>query len=213
MPRYDALLFDLLTALIDSWSLWNRVANSEAAGRAWRAEYLRLTYGCGAYRPYETLVREAALASGLSAAHAEQLDAQWDALQPWEDAVALLSALAPHYRLGVVTNCSERLGRRAAARLQVPFDVIVTSERAGYYKPDPAPYRLALQDLGLPAARVLFVAGSGYDLFGTAAVGMPTLWHNRVGLAMPEGAPPPAAQSRTLRPMVEDHLRTETTRP
>lgn len=211
--RYDAILFDLLTALIDSWSLWNRVAGGEPAGRAWRAEYLRLTYGCGAYRPYETLVREAALASGLTAAHAERLEAQWDSLQPWDDAVALLAALAPRYRLGVVTNCSERLGRRAAARLQVPFDVIVTSERAGHYKPDPAPYRLALHDLGLPAERVLFVAGSGYDLFGTAAVGMTTLWHNRVGLATPEGAPPPAAQSRALRPMVEDYLGKEGARP
>jgi hypothetical protein len=42
--RYDAVLFDLLTALLDSWSLWNAVAGSEDAGRRWRAEYLRITY-------------------------------------------------------------------------------------------------------------------------------------------------------------------------
>lgn len=206
MPRFDAILFDLLTALIDSWSLWNRVAGSQAAGRAWRAEYLRLTYGCGAYRPYETLVREAALESGLDASHAAALESGWNDLQPWDDAVPLLRSLAPHYKLGVVTNCSERLGRQAAAHMEVRFDTIVTSERAGFYKPDPTPYRLALQDLGLPADRVLFVAGSGFDLFGTAEVGMTTLWHNRVGLALPEGAPAPAAQSRTLRPMVDDFL-------
>lgn len=213
MPRYDAVLFDLLTALIDSWTLWNRVAGSDAAGRAWRAEYLRLTYSCGAYRPYETLVREAALASGLDASHAAALEANWNDLQPWDGAVPLLRALAPHYRLGVVTNCSERLGRQAAARMQVPFDVIVTSERAGFYKPDPTPYRLALQDLDLPVERVLFVAGSGFDLFGTAAVGMTTLWHNRVSLSMPEGAPPPAAQARALRPMVDDFLATKESNP
>src|SRR5258706_7248605 len=57
-PR--AVLFDLLTALLDSWTVWNSAAGSEAAGRDWRAEYLRLTYGCGAYQPYEDLVREAA---------------------------------------------------------------------------------------------------------------------------------------------------------
>ncbi len=62
------------------------------------------------------------------------------------------------------------------------------------------------EDLGLPADRVLFVAGSGFDLFGTASVGMTTLWHNRVGLAAPNGAPAPAVQSRTLRPMVDDFL-------
>jgi 2-haloacid dehalogenase len=27
---YDAVLFDLLTALLDSWTLWNNVAGSDA---------------------------------------------------------------------------------------------------------------------------------------------------------------------------------------
>ena len=206
MHRYDALLFDLLTALIDSWSLWNRVAGGEEAGRKWRAEYLRLTYGCGSYVTYEALVAQAARATGLTDDHAHRLEAGWDDLQPWDDAVPLLRDLAPHYRLGVATNCSERLGRRAAARMQVPFDVIVTSERAGYYKPDPAPYRLALQELALPPERVLFVAGSGFDLIGTARVGLTTLWHNRVGLKAPPGAPAPAAEAPALRPMVDDFL-------
>lgn len=206
MHRYDALLFDLLTALIDSWSLWNRVAGGEEAGRKWRAEYLRLTYGCGSYVTYEALVAQAARATGLTDDHAHRLEAGWDDLQPWDDAVPLLRDLAPRYRLGVATNCSERLGRRAAARMQVPFDVIVTSERAGYYKPDPAPYRLALQELALPPERVLFVAGSGFDLIGTARVGLTTLWHNRVGLKAPPGAPAPAAEAPALRPMVDDFL-------
>ena len=69
-PPREAVLFDLLTALLDSWSLWDRVAGSKHAGRRWRAKYLEVTYGCGAYRPYETLVGEAALATGLTAAHA-----------------------------------------------------------------------------------------------------------------------------------------------
>ena len=50
-----AVLFDLLTALLDSWSVWNAAAESERAGRAWRTEYLRLTYGCGA-RPHRRRV-------------------------------------------------------------------------------------------------------------------------------------------------------------
>lgn len=206
MKRYDAVLFDLLTALIDSWSLWNRVAGSEAAGRAWRGEYLKLTYGCGAYRPYETLVAEAAVASGLPAARARELETAWLDLEPWDDASPLLGRLAGQYRLGVVTNCSERLGQLAAQRLGTPFDVVVTSERAGFYKPRPEPYRLALESLGLPASRVLFVCGSAFDLFGTASVGMDTVWHNRVGLARPDGAPAPARESRTLEPMVTAQL-------
>jgi 2-haloalkanoic acid dehalogenase type II len=197
--RYDAVLFDLLTALLDSWTLWDSVAGSAEAGRRWRAAYLNLTYGCGAYRPYETLVREAAEATGLSVREAQALSDRWDELRPWDDAAGFLAPLAARMPLGVVTNCSEALGRSAASRVCVPFRVVVTSERAGYYKPDPHPYRLALAELGLPPKRVLFVAGSGFDLIGTAAVGMATLWHNRAGLARPPQAPAPLAERRTLR--------------
>ena len=34
--RYGAVVFDLLTALLDSWTLWNAVAGSEEAGMRWR---------------------------------------------------------------------------------------------------------------------------------------------------------------------------------
>lgn len=193
--KYDAVLFDLLTALIDSWTVWNRAAGSEEAGRRWRAEYLKLTYGCGAYRPYESLVAESAESVGLGAAYAERLEAAWNDLQAWPGVDATLAQLKQRHRLGIVTNCSERLGRAAAARVTVPFDVIVTSERAGFYKPDPRPYRLALDELRLPASRVLFVAGSGFDLIGTSRVGLDTYWHNRVGLAPPPGAPRPLKES------------------
>jgi hypothetical protein len=63
--RYDAVLFDLLTALLDSWTLWNSVAGSDEAGRLWRTEYLKITYGAGRYHPYEELVGEAAVNVGL----------------------------------------------------------------------------------------------------------------------------------------------------
>lgn len=193
--KYRAILFDLLTGLLDSWTVWNRVAGGEEPGRRWRAAYLELTYGCGAYRPYETLVAEAARNVGLPAHLPGELEREWHTLRPWPG-VEVLKRLGA--RLGVVTNCSEKLGRAAAARVGVTFDVIVTSERAGYYKPHPAPYRLALSELKMSASEVLFVAGSGFDLIGTSRVGLDTYWHNRVGLKRPEGAPPPLRESRTL---------------
>ena len=196
--KYRAVLFDLLTGLLDSWTVWNRVAGSEAAGRKWRAAYLELTYGCGAYRPYDTLVAEAARISGLPEAMASKLESEWQTIAPWDEAPAILATLKKNLRLGVVTNCSERLGRAAAAKVGVPFDVIVTSERAGFYKPRPEPYRLALSELKLDAREVLFVAGSGFDLIGTSSVGLDTYWHNRVGLKRPDAAPPPMREARSL---------------
>ncbi len=197
-----AVLFDLLTALIDSWTLWNSVAGSEAAGRRWRAEYLRLTYGCGAYVPYETLVRDAARNPGLVESAADALEARWLDLPVWSGAQQALDALKGRTKLAVVTNCSIRLGALAAARLKTRWDCVVTAEEAGAYKPDPRPYRLALKRLGVPPQEGAFVAGSGYDPFGTSAVGLRTYWHNRVGLARPDGAPAAALERPTLDDLI-----------
>ena len=189
---YDAVLFDLLTALLDSWTLWNIVAGGEAAGGRWRAEYLKITYGTGVYRPYEDLVAEAAHNVGLSRDLATQLETRYAELRPWPGVRDALERLRGEgIPLGVVTNCSEKLGRIAANCVGVLFAVVVTAERAGYYKPQPQPYKLALTELHVEPQRCLFVAGSAYDLFGTAKVGLPTWWHNRSNMIAPEGAPAP----------------------
>ncbi|WP_191970137.1 HAD-IA family hydrolase [Methylobacterium planeticum] len=197
--RYDAVLFDLLTALLDSWSLWNAVAGGPEAGRRWRAEYLRITYCTGGYRPYEDLVAEAAASVGLPPASATELEERYGELRPWPGVTQVLQALAARsVPLGVVTNCSERLGRIAAGCVGVEFGAVVTAERAGFYKPDPRPYQLGLEELGVDASRCLFVAGSSYDLVGTAKVGLATYWHDRVGMPAPESAPVPLAHEPTL---------------
>jgi 2-haloalkanoic acid dehalogenase type II len=198
-PRFDGVLFDLLTALLDSWSLWNAVAGNEADGRRWRAEYLRITYATGAYHPYEALVAEAAEAVGLPRTLADDLGHRYAELRPWPGVTQTLQSLvAAGIRLGVVTNCSERLGQIAASAVGVPFTVIVTAERAGFYKPDPHPYRLGVQELGLDTSRCLFVAGSPYDLVGTGPLGLATYWHDRSGMPLPAGATAPLLRETTL---------------
>ncbi|HEV2301931.1 MAG TPA: HAD-IA family hydrolase [Stellaceae bacterium] len=208
MPRrWDAVLFDLLTALLDSPALWNGVAGDADAGRRWRAAYLRLTYATGQYRPYEALVAEAAVAAGLSPRLAGELAARYGEIAPWPEATAVLRELVrAGLSLGIVTNCSEALGRLAAARLEVPFRTVVTAERAGFYKPDPAPYRLAIAEIGVERERCLFVAGSAYDLAGTARVGLATFWHDRLGMTPPEGAPAPLTRAGDLRSLPAEAL-------
>jgi 2-haloalkanoic acid dehalogenase type II len=197
-----AVLFDLLTALLDSWTSWNQAAGSEPLGRAWRAAYLRLTYGCGRYIPYEQLVRDAAVEVGLPDSAAHALEADWLTLTPWRGAVEALQTLAPHCKLAVVTNCSTRLGVQAARLFPIHWDAIVTAEQAGVYKPDPRPYQLALDTLGVPAHQAAFVAGSSYDMFGTAAVGLRTYWHNHVGLPLVAGAQKPEVEAPMLDQLV-----------
>ena len=187
---YDAVVFDLLTALLDSWSLWNTVAGSADAGLRWRRRYLELTYQAGAYQPYEELVGEAARSTGLGMACAEKLVARWNELAPWPEAPQVVRELARRVPLGVATNCSQRLGLAAAARCGTGFAAVATAESVGYYKPRPEPYRAVLSALACNPARTLFVAGSAADVPGAKSVGMPVFWHNRMGLKPLDGAVP-----------------------
>lgn len=181
---YDAVLFDLLSGLLDSWSLWDDLAGGPDAGRRWRMRYLELTYAAGRYEPYLTLVSRAAVQVGLTPSLADEMAACWDELRPWPEARSLLAALPATLKTGVVTNCSEVLGQSAALKAGT-FDVVLTAERAGWYKPRPEIYRAALAELDVPPERVLFVAGSPFDVGGAAAAGMPVYWHNRIGLRDP----------------------------
>jgi len=208
--RLDAVVFDLLTALLDSWTLWNRIAGSEERGRKWRAAYLLRTYQAGRYRPYETLVAEAATEVGLSSTFAERLAASYHELKSWPEVHEILGTLRREgLKLGVVTNCSEALGATAVSCTGFDFDVVVTAERAGYYKPDPRSYEKAIVELGVTATRCLFVAGSAYDLFGARNLGMPAYWHDRIGMEPPQSMPEPLAHHCTLRPLL-DVVRRET---
>jgi 2-haloacid dehalogenase len=112
----------------------------------------------------------------------------------------VLAAIAVTMPIGTVTNCSDELGHQAASLIGVPFDVMVTAQSAGAYKPQPEPYRRALDALALPPGRVLFVAGSPYDIPGADGVGMDVWWHNRVGMPARPG-PPPVAEHRSLDPL------------
>ena len=192
----DSVAFDLLTALVDSWSLWERVAGEVALGRAWRTASLRLVTSAGQYEPYDGMVRRAALEVGVPVERADTLLERWPEILPWPEAPSVLAALNG-LRLAIVTNCSQRLAEIAAGATGGVFEVIMSAERARVYKTDPRAYQAALDALGLSPKRVLFVAGSAHDVPGAGAVGMPVYWSNRQGLTVPPG-PPPLANAPNL---------------
>lgn len=179
---YAAVGFDLLTALLNTWTLWSSVAGDQALGMRWHAASQELLRG-KQYRPFEDIVRESASDVGVDAKRARELLRRWGDFEPWPDVPPVMERLEGTKRF-VVTNCSRKLGRLAGFRAG-RFDLVVTAEEAGAYKPDPLPYRMALERLGLDPAEVLFVAGSAHDVGGAARVGMDVYWANR------GGAPPP----------------------
>lgn len=182
VPRYDAIGFDLLTALLDTWSTWKKVAGDPQLGMRWHAASQALLRG-RAYRPFEDIVRESAREVGVAPERADDMLARWGEFEPWPDTPGVLERLAGVRRF-IVTNCSVELGTRAARRAGT-FELVMTAERAGAYKPDPRPYRAALEALRLDPERTLFVAGSAHDVAGAGRVGMDVYWANRGGVPAP----------------------------
>ena len=197
--RYAAVGFDLLTALLDSWSLFANVAGGREIGMRWHAASQSLLRG-RPYRPFEDVVHEAAGNVGIEATKADELLRRWGECVPWPDVPDVLSHLNSYTRF-IVTNCSERLGALAAARAGT-FDLVMTAERAGAYKPDPRPYRAALDALTLQRKRVLFVAGSAHDVGGASRAGMDVYWANRGRVPAPSDATP-MREEEDLRGLIE----------
>lgn len=205
--RPKAIIFDLLTALLDSWTLWDASTPSatSAEGRLWRARYLEVTFGQGAYVPYEQLVHQTASDIGLPDSAPTMLLKNWEKLQPWpEDAEVLERLRSQGYNLGVVTNCSKRLGNIAASRAG-EFDTVVTAEESGFYKPAGEAYQAILTAMGVQARDALFVAGSAGDVEGATKAGLKVVWHNKVGLAK-KGDAIPLREARSLDEALADFL-------
>ena len=207
-----AIVFDLLTALLDSWSLWDAStpSGSPSEGRPWRHRYLEITFSLpgGVYVPYEDCVRQAASDVGLPPSAAETLLDGWGKLQAWPEVAEVLPALRERgYRLGVVTNCSRQRGaiavrnaERAAAAgsgQDFAFDAAITAEESGFYKPVGQAYDAILTKIGVEASDVLFVAGSSGDVQGATNAGMRVVWHNKAGLPR-KGEAVPLRESSTL---------------
>jgi len=201
--KYQAAMFDLLTALLDSWSLWSKVAGSEQAGLNWRIAYLKLTYQAGQYRPYEEIIREAAEDAGIPAERVDELLRRWGEVEPWPETKRVLRELIERVPVAVVTNSSITLAKVAVSRIGIPIPIVITAEEAGYYKPDPRPYRMALERLRCKAEHVLYVAGSPSDIPGASGVGMPVFWHNRMNLKPLPSSAKPRYVSDTLLPLLD----------
>lgn len=209
--RPKAIVFDLLTALLDSWAVWDASApsGSPEEGRVWRKRYLELTFGQGVYVPYESLVEASARDVGLPKSVTENLLREWGNMAPWPETIDVLRRLkAQGYKLGVVTNCSTHLGNLAATKVGGASDVldaVVTAEESGFYKPAEQAYQAIFPVLGVDASEVLFVAGSAGDVEGATNARMKVVWHNRIGLAK-KGEAVPLREAKTLDDALVDFL-------
>ena len=168
----DAVLFDLLSALLNSLAIWSEVAGDERTGLAWKDAVTRRITAAPAYVPYEDEVVAATADIGLPREAASELLARWPEIEPWPDSAALARLALPY---AFVTNCSQTLARVAADRARLAPRFVLSAEEAGWYKPDHRIYQEACRRLPSLPASTLFVAGSAYDADGACAAGLPSV--------------------------------------
>jgi HAD superfamily hydrolase (TIGR01509 family) len=112
-----------------------------------------------------------------------------------------LRLLRRRFRIAVVTNGYDRVqrARLRAAGLSERFDAVVTSERAGFAKPDPRIVHAALLALRVAGSQALYVGDDLHTDRGAAtAAGVRFVWIDR-GLALARGRRP----RRRVRSLLE----------
>jgi 2-haloacid dehalogenase len=114
-----------------------------------------------------------------------EIGADWRDLRPRPGVVEALKVLAIDYVVAPLSNANSALSREMAAHFGLPWTLVIDTEAAGAFKPDPKVYRLGLDRLGLEGPEVLHVASHDYDLIAAAEVGYRTAYIEWPGYARP----------------------------
>ena len=106
----------------------------------------------------------------------DHLNRVWHRLIPWPDTVLGLGRLKANFILATLSNGNVSLLTNMAKNAGLPWDVVLSAELSGHYKPDPEVYMKAADLLGLPHERVMMVAAHKGDLRAAGALGFKTAY-------------------------------------
>jgi 2-haloacid dehalogenase len=84
------------------------------------------------------------------------------------------------------------------AGLRDRFDLVLSAEDSGAYKPDPRPYRMALERTGASEGELCHVSAYWWDVLGAKRAGLKTGWVARQERALLDTVPPPDYRGRDL---------------
>lgn len=191
---YDVITFDCYGTLID----WQSGISDAFTGAA-AADGVRLNrtdilsayaeiepaVEAASYRPYREVLEETArqvaarLGWPLHAAGARFLPDSLPTWRPFPDTNPALQRLAAAgYRLGILSNVDDDLLAATRRHFPVDFELIITAQQVGSYKPAHGHFAVARQRL--EGIRWLHAAQSYFhDIQPARALGIPVAWINR----------------------------------
>ena len=167
----------------------------------------------------ERTLRDVATDYGMTASAEEEkiFGASVEHWPAFPDSAEALAYLKRHYKLVIVSNIDRASFAHSNAKLGVDFDLVITAEDVGSYKPAPAHFERAFAELdkiGVPKEKILHTAQSLFHDHVPAKnrFGMTSIWINR-RMGKPGGGatkkPPedvtPDWQVQSMAAMVELH--------
>ena len=184
------LTFDCFGTLVD-WQTGMSDALKPVAGSdherllsAYHAEELVAEHD---YKPYrevlQVALRRAADSTGIPLADTDDralVDA-WGALPVYPDVgPALQAARDAGWSLCALTNCDDDLFAETKRTLPVQFDLVVTAQQVGAYKPELAHFRRFAEQTGATRANWIHCACSWiHDVLPASRMGIRSLWIDR----------------------------------
>lgn len=112
--------------------------------------------------------------SGIDDGEIVHLNKAWHRLDPWPDAVAGLTRLKSRFIIGTLSNGNIALMVNMAKRAGLPWDVILGSEVARAFKPQPEAYLRSAAALDLAPEQCMMVAAHNPDLVAAGKCGFRT---------------------------------------
>jgi putative hydrolase of the HAD superfamily len=104
--------------------------------------------------------------------------------------IETLELLSQKYKMHIITNGFEEVQyiKIAKSGLDKYFDKIITSEKAGFKKPDKRIFEYALQEAGAAIEESLIIGDDPEaDIFGASQIGMDQIWVKHPPVHEPKG--------------------------
>ena len=137
---------------------------------------------------------------GDSAAATKRFFADLSRREPFPETEQAVKEIQKGYRTAVLSNADDGFLLPNLELLNLEFEVVLSSEMARSYKPQPELFREMLARLALQAEETVYVGDRHYeDVHGARSVGMHAVWVDRPGgRGLRDGLPAPANTIKSL---------------
>lgn len=213
------VLFDLNGTLVDPSVLARPLGDSGAAEEMVHGALddaiaqAMVSVVTGEQPPFPVLIEAALRRRLILAGREEEAAAEAVALlgsmPAFPEAPAALERLRGEgLRLGVLTQSATEAAEEVLrfAGLRDRLDIVLGSDQAGAFKPDPRMYRMALERTGASAAELCLVAAHWWDVTGAKRTGLRTGWVARRERVLLSTVPEPDVTGRDLAEVADGIL-------